>query len=63
MEIRLEFNHDDNDKGDNDDDDDDNGDDQVRDGEMVAVELVARDTRGSLEAVLSLGCIQYDSTR
>ena len=36
---------------------------QVRDGEMVAVELVARDTRGSLEAVLSLGCIQYDSTR
>ena len=30
---------------------------------MVAVELVARDTRGSLEAVLSLGCIQYDSTR
>ena len=36
---------------------------QVRDGEMVAVELVARDTRGSMEAVLSLGCIQYDSTR
>ena len=56
--MRLEFNHDDDDK-----DDDDNGDDQVRDGEMVAVELVARDTRGSLEAVLSLGCIQYDSTR
>ena len=36
---------------------------QVRDGEMVAVELVATDSRGSMEAVLSLGCIQYDSTR
>ena len=60
--IRLEFNHDDDDKDDNDNGDDD-GDAQVRDGEMVAVELVARDTRGSLEAVLSLGCIQYDSTR
>ena len=36
---------------------------QVRDGEMVAVELVAQDTRGSVEVVLSLGCIQYDSTR
>ena len=36
---------------------------QVRDGEMVAVELVATDCRGSMEAVLSLGCIQYDSTR
>jgi len=36
---------------------------QVRDGEMVAVELVAQDVRGSIESVLSLGCIQYDSTR
>jgi hypothetical protein len=37
---------------------------KVRDGEMVAVELVATDLRGGgLEAVLSLGCIQYDATR
>ena len=34
---------------------------QVRDGEMVAVELVARDCKGSIEAVLSLGCVHYDS--
>merc|ERR1740128_90477 len=36
---------------------------QVRDGEMVAVELVARDCKGSIEAVLSLGCVHYDSVR
>ena len=36
---------------------------QVRDGEMVAVELVATDLKGTIEAVLSLGCVQYDSVR
>jgi len=36
---------------------------EVRDGEMVAVELVASDSKGSIEAVLFLGCIQYDSVR
>ena len=36
---------------------------QVRDGEMAAVELVARDCKGTIEAVLSLGCVQYDSLR
>ena len=30
---------------------------------MVAVELVARDTKGTREAVLSLGCVQFDSVR
>ena len=30
---------------------------------MVAVELVATDTKGSVEAVLSLGCVQYDCVR
>ena len=35
----------------------------VRDGEMVAVELVASDSRGGVEAVLSLGCVQYDCVR
>ena len=30
---------------------------------MVAVELVARDTKGTREAVLSLGCEQFDSVR
>jgi len=35
----------------------------VRDGEMVAVELVATDLKGTIEAVLSLGCVQYDSVR
>ena len=34
---------------------------EVRDGEMVAVELVARDCKGTIEAVLSLGCVHYDS--
>ena len=27
---------------------------------MVAVELVARDSKGSVEAVLSLGTVQYE---
>ena len=36
---------------------------KVRDGEMVAVELVATDHKGSIEAVLSLGCVQYDCVR
>lgn len=30
---------------------------------MVAVELVARDTKGTREAVLNLGCVQFDSVR
>ena len=30
---------------------------------MVAVELVARDIKGKREAVLSLGCVQFDSVR
>ena len=30
---------------------------------MVAVELVATDLKGTIEAVLSLGCVQYDSVR
>ena len=30
---------------------------------MVAVELVARDCKGSIEAVLSLGCVQYEAVR
>ena len=33
---------------------------QVRDGEMVAVELVAVDSKAMLEAVVWLGCVQYD---
>ena len=31
-----------------------------RDGEMVAVELVAGDSKAMLEAVVWLGCVQYD---
>ena len=31
-----------------------------RDGEMVAVELVAVDSKAMLEAVVWLGCVQYD---
>ena len=36
---------------------------KVRDGEMVAVELVARDAKGTVEAVLSLGCVQYEPVK
>ena len=35
----------------------------VRDGEMVAVELVAVDSKNRLETVVWLGCVQYDGVR
>jgi hypothetical protein len=36
---------------------------EVRDGEMVSVELVAIDNKRAIESVLFLGCVQYDSVR
>lgn len=35
----------------------------VRDGEMVCVELVASDRRGSVQGVIFLGSIRYDALK
>ena len=34
-----------------------------RDGEMIAVEVVAVDSKAALETVVWLGCVQYDGLR
>lgn len=39
------------------------GDMQVRDGEMVCVELVAADHSGERQAVIFLGSIRYDALK
>ena len=35
----------------------------ARDGEMIAVEVVAVDSKAALETVVWLGCVQYDGLR
>ena len=35
----------------------------LRDGEMIAVEVVAVDCKAALETVVWLGCVQYDGLR
>ena len=35
----------------------------ARDGEMIAVEVVAVDSKAALESVVWLGCVQYDGLR
>ena len=35
----------------------------TRDGEMIAVEVVAVDSKAALETVVWLGCVQYDGLR
>ena len=36
---------------------------RIRDGEMIAVEVVAVDSKAALESVVWLGCVQYDGLR